>query len=612
MSFMFNPTDYADPHAVNVLDPQGIDIGLAAFGSREAAGRLLDSGARTIGIDGYTTASFDVLRRELEAAAAGRGLSVRFVDTRSLMRPADELTAGFLADNLPSDREKDPVLLYGKLYEGEYEDLFEKAALAELSETLDAFPRSGEGVLVVCGHGALCATLLERYQHRCWMDVIPRQAILNVKAGLYENLGWVEGTEWVFKQAARRCYFIDFELAMRSRMRIFAHYSFDSYIAASRVDDMRFLPVELVRQIFRRGLEYPFRCRPVYLEGVWGGYYVKELRRLPESMKNCAWVFDMIPMEVSTAFVIDGTEFEFPFYALVQAEGERLMGRLSVEHFGNYFPIRFNYDDTFHSSGNMSIQCHPVRDYIRAENGEFDRQDEIYYVVVTGQEAKTYLGFRDGVEILDFVEAVKASERTKVPVDYEKYVNAVGSKPGMQVMIPAGTIHASGRNQVVLEIGSLTVGSYTYKMYDYLRLDLDGSPRPLHTYHGERVLQPGRTASWIRENLVQSPRTLRSGEGWEEYIVGEHDLLYFSLRNVRFTKGYEDDTQGRFHVLSLVDGHRVMVRSLKDPSRRYIQHHLDIIVVPADMGPYEVVNLSEGTTVTIHKTLLKDGFEKEP
>ena len=55
-----------------------------------------------------------------------------------------------------------------------------------------------------------------------------------------------------------------------------------------------------------------------------------------------------------------------------------------------------------------------------------------------------------------------------------------------------------------------------------------------------------------------------------------------------------------------------MVRSLKDPSRRYIQHHLDIIVVPADMGPYEVVNLSEGTTVTIHKTLLKDGFEKEP
>lgn len=178
-------------------------------------------------------------------------------------------------------------------------------------------------------------------------------------------------------------------------------------------------------------------------------------------------------------------------------------------------------------------------------------------------------------------------------------------------MIPAGTIHASGRNQLVLEIGSLTVGSYTYKMYDYLRLDLDGNPRPLHTYHGERVLQPGRSTTWVNENIVQKPRTVRRGNDWEEYIVGEHDLLYFSLRNVRFTKRYTDDTAGRFHVLSLVDGEQVMVRSLNDPSRYYTQDYLDIIVVPADMGPYEVVNMYEGTTVTMHKTLLKEGFELE-
>ena len=55
---------------------------------------------------------------------------------------------------------------------------------------------------------------------------------------------------------------------------------------------------------------------------------------------------------------------------------------------------------------------------------------------------------------------------------FEKYINAVPSIPGTQVMIPAGTVHASGRNQVILEIGSLTVGSYTYKLYDYLRADL--------------------------------------------------------------------------------------------------------------------------------------------
>ena len=68
-------------------------------------------------------------------------------------------------------------------------------------------------------------------------------------------------------------------------------------------------------------------------------------------------------------------------------------------------------------------------------------------------------------------------------------------------MIPAGTIHASGRNQVILEIGSLTIGSYTYKMYDYLRLDLDGHPRPIHTYHGSNVLARERQTTWINNNV---------------------------------------------------------------------------------------------------------------
>ncbi len=49
----------------------------------------------------------------------------------------------------------------------------------------------------------------------------------------------------------------------------------------------------------------------------------------------------------------------------------------------------------------------------------------------------------------------------------------------MQFMLPGGTIHASGRNQLILEIGSLTVGSYTFKLYDYLRADLDGTRRPI-------------------------------------------------------------------------------------------------------------------------------------
>ena len=52
---------------------------------------------------------------------------------------------------------------------------------------------------------------------------------------------------------------------------------------------------------------------------------------------------------------------------------------------------------------------------------------------------------------------------------------------------------------------------------------------------------------------------MREGEGWQEKIVGEHDLLYFSLRNLIFEKEITDQTDGLFHVLSLVDGEKVRV-----------------------------------------------------
>ena len=172
-------------------------------------------------------------------------------------------------------------------------------------------------------------------------------------------------------------------------------------------------------------------------------------------------------------------------------------------------------------------------------------------------------------------------------------------------MIPAGTVHASGRNQVVLEIGSLTVGSYTYKLYDYQRLDSNtGKPRPIHLEMGRRVIHPERTADYVAENLVNHGYTVRECDGWREFVVGEHDLLYFSLRNESIEKTIDDDTQDDFHVLALVDGDKARVESIEHPELAYEMDYMDIVVVPATLGRYRIVNLSKGPIV-IHKTMLK-------
>ena len=128
--------------------------------------------------------------------------------------------------------------------------------------------------------------------------------------------------------------------------------------------------------------KYPFRCKPVYLEGVWGGYYIQHARKLPNEFRNIAWIFDLIPMEVSILIDFDGKLMEMPFFTFVQSQGDAILGKEIKERFGGYFPIRFNYDDTFHSNGNMSIQVHPPREYCMENFDELGTQDEGYYIVL--------------------------------------------------------------------------------------------------------------------------------------------------------------------------------------------------------------------------------------
>lgn len=614
MSFMFNPYPYNDPNAVNRLDSEGVQLELACEGTAESARAVVmmaaedmqEKGCCIIGVDGYSTVPFDVFGNMLEQQFALENIPVTVIDASSLYKEESVLDAMLAAKCLPTDREKDPVLLYGRLFHGQYEDLMDEKALEHAKALMAAFGKNNDGALLLIGSGALCKTLRALCDRRIYLDTTPMNAMLRLKQGEYKNVGTQKALP--FKMMARRCYYVDFELAAKERLELLSDNAMDAYVIADDAKSMTLLPSALQNQMYEKAMNYPLRCKPVYLEGVWGGYYIKRLRQLPEEMKNCAWVFDMIPMEVSIVFDFDGRKFEFPFYTLVQSQGQRLMGRESMERFGPYFPVRFNYDDTIHASGNMSIQCHPDADYVKENNGELGRQDESYYIVEAGQGAKTYLGFQDGADVEEFIEDARRSEREGTPVDYEKYVYGVESRPGTQVMIPAGTIHASGRNQLILEIGSLTVGSYTYKMYDYLRRDFDGKPRPIHTYHGDKVLARDRNASWVKDNLVNGgSRRVRAGADWEETVAGEHDLLYFSLRNLKFVDRIPEDTRGSFHVLTLVDGEQVLIRSKARPECSFVQNYLDIVVVPASFGEYEIVNLKPQTTAIEHKTMLKPG-----
>ncbi len=599
MSFMFHPNPYMDPRAVNAVSPlpeEAVTFGALPVAKRIAG--LFRDGVRRVALDGYAGVEFDVLYQLLSAQLKPFGVQV--VRTESLLKTSEAIRA-LVAPSLPEDRAMDPVLMYGVRVERTYEDLFDAEKIAELQSALR------NGTLLVLGPGALCAALRPLIDQKIWVDITPRTAAIHFKQGKAHNLG--EPAALPFGEMMRRNYYVDFELAIDLRWELIRSEALDWYMAADDIENPAMLRYADLCRLYEDLRKRPLRCRPVYLEGVWGGHYIKRLRQLPDNMRNCAWVFDMIPMEVSLVATWNGHALETPFFTFIQQQGKKLLGAAAYEAFGGYFPIRFNYDDTFHSSGNMSIQCHPDAEFVVNRYGELGRQDESYYVCVAGENACTYLGFQDETSCSAFFNAAEKAQETGEEIDYRRYVHGIPSKPGTQVMIPAGTIHASGHNQVILEIGSLTVGSYTYKLYDYQRLDpLTGLPRPIHLEAGKQVIHPERTAEWVEANLVNHGGIVRKGDDWVERIAGEHDLLYFSLRTETFESEMTDDTQDRFHVLALTEGEEVRIEAMDDPSRGFTSQYLDVVVVPADFGPYRLINVGQGP-VTVHKTLLKDRLE---
>lgn len=615
MSFMFNPYPYDDPKAVNHIQLKDELKKTFTRNSMQTADKIAAAIANIIskndncivGIDGYISAPFEQFSGLVSIRLAQLfDLKATVINTEEVWLDSDKLDE-ILLPYLPEDRAEDPVLLYGKLYKNGYESLMSEEKKNSIIHQLKDFKENGRGVLILYGNAALIDSFRESCDLKLFIDMTQKRTILNIRNGSCGNIGEKDRT--FVNLMIRRSYYVDFENAMTLRGKLIRNNLIDYYITGDDPDKMQLLPVTKLKELFEVMVSYPLRCRPVYLEGVWGGFYVKKLRNLPKEMKNCAWVFDLIPMEVSIVADLNDMQLEFPFYSFVQTIGEKLMGSKAHKKFGGYFPIRFNYDDTFHSSGNMSIQVHPNGDYVKKNNCELGRQDESYYMVVTGQQAKTYCGFKQNADVEEFVEKTRRAEKYGEGFNHDDYVASVPSKPGMQFLIPSGTIHASGRNQVILEIGSLTIGSYTYKMYDYMRKDLEGNLRPIHTYHGDKVLRRDFKEDYVNKNLIQQPRIIRE-DGFTEIVVGEHDLLYFSLRNVIFADKYTDITTDRFHVLTLVDGEKCTIRSLTNPDKFFVQDYLDMVIIPADFGPYEVINEGVGV-VTMHKTLLKDGFENE-
>jgi mannose-6-phosphate isomerase class I len=313
---------------------------------------------------------------------------------------------------------------------------------------------------------------------------------------------------------------------------------------------------------------------------------MKEVCDLDRRAKNYGWCFDCVPEENSLLLGFGDARVEIPSIDLVFDQPRALLGDQVRARFGDEFPIRFDFLDTM-GGGNLSFQVHPLTEYIQRHFGMRYTQDESYYLLDAGSNASVYLGLRDGVDPASMQHDLEIAQRGGAPFPAEKYANKWPAKKHDHFLIPAGTVHCSGANSMVLEI-SATPYIFTFKLWDWARLGLDGKPRPIHLQHGLPNIQWCRTTEWTRSNLVNRVEPLALGDGWREERTGLHELEFIETRRHWFSKPVAHDTRGGLNVLNLVEGQEATVESPVGAFEPFLVHYAETFIVPAAVGPYSI------------------------
>jgi mannose-6-phosphate isomerase class I len=94
---------------------------------------------------------------------------------------------------------------------------------------------------------------------------------------------------------------------------------------------------------------------------------------------------------------MSGVKIEIPAQDLVLHHPRELVGDSVYARFGSEFPIRFDFLDTM-QGGNLSLQVHPLNQYIIENFGLAYTQDESYYLLDAAPDACVYLGLKAGID----------------------------------------------------------------------------------------------------------------------------------------------------------------------------------------------------------------------
>ncbi|MCK4257392.1 MAG: class I mannose-6-phosphate isomerase [Halanaerobiales bacterium] len=310
---------------------------------------------------------------------------------------------------------------------------------------------------------------------------------------------------------------------------------------------------------------YPFRCKSIYKEKVWGGRWFENAfgRKLPESSPiGESWELACRPQEMSE--IVDGAFAGKSFLEIMQQYPVELLGKRIAQNGYDPFPLLIKFLD---ANEHLSVQVHPDDEFAqKIRPGELGKT-EMWYILDAEPDGKLIMGVKEGVTPADFQKGIEDGT-------LEEYLAEVPVKAGDAFLIPAGTVHAIMKGVRLAEIQQNS--DTTYRVYDWNRLGLDGKPRELHIKEALEVIDFKRTG------INPHPGIIFEEDGWKSRLITA--CPYFAVEELEVEHLVCQINPERFEIWMVLEGNG----TLNTKTDNYQLTVGETWVIPAALGDVEL------------------------
>ena len=226
------------------------------------------------------------------------------------------------------------------------------------------------------------------------------------------------------------------------------------------------------------------RLSPVFRDYLWGGTRLRSEYGMNCDYENIAeaWILSAHPD--GQAKVISGKHTGLLLGQYIDTVGRDVMG-WKCSHLED-FPLLIKLID---AEQDLSVQVHPDDEFAMVNESQYGKK-EMWYVVDCEEGAGLYVGFNRDVTEDELRRAV--ADGTVMDI-----LNFVPTHKGDVFFIPAGTVHAIGKGNLILEVQQSS--TCTYRLYDYDRVDRFGNRRELHIDKALAVINYGKYVPFVND-----------------------------------------------------------------------------------------------------------------